>query len=575
MGLILRTSSLANAGDSISVKGTALEYSEGDGNFMYLLSNMSGSIVKINGDTALTGSLNISTILNATTDTDRFLVSDAGIIKYRSGSQILADIAANLQNVTDTGATTTNIITVGGVTGSLFGTASWASRAVSSSYALTATSASYAQTASYVLNAISASYVLNAVSASYVLNAVSASYVLNAVSASYVLNAVSASYAQTSSYSFTAVSASYVLNAVSASYAPNLYNSNGTLLGNRIVNLSNYSLTFSGSSTIVSGAFYLPNLTSTSLNNIVLVNTASGQLYYTSSNNVIVTTALTSSSPISVSGSTLYSTDPAAGGTTFNKTNGIFFGYQSGFNATNAEGSNFIGSSTGFNALSASNSNFLGSNAGNNASNASFSNFLGYNAGTLATSASNSNFIGTYAGYSATNALNSNFLGNNAGQSAASASYSTLLGFTVGYNAAGGASGIKSNNIIIGTNITLANGAQDSINLGAIIFATGSYSTIAGTPYSGSVMGRVGINKSNPIYNFDVSGSGNYSNNLTLTGSLFISGSSNSAVINNGFVVLTQVSQSLNFANDAAAAAGGVPLGGLYRNGNVIAIRIS
>ena len=127
----------------------------------------------------------------------------------------------------------------------------------------------------------------------------------------------------------------------------------------------------------------------------------------------------------------------------------------------------------------------------------------------------------------------------------------------------------------IGTNITLANGAQDSINLGAIIFATGSYSTTAGNPYSGSVMGRVGINKNNPTYNFDVSGSGNYSNNLTLTGSLFISGSANSAVINNGFVVLTQVSQSLNFANDAAAAAGGVPLGGLYRNGNVIAIRIS
>jgi hypothetical protein len=38
--------------------------------------------------------------------------------------------------------------------------------------------------------------------------------------------------------------------------------------------------------------------------------------------------------------------------------------------------------------------------------------------------------------------------------------------------------------------------------------------------------------------------------------------------------VLTQVSQSLNYADDAAAAAGGVPLGGLYRNGNFIAIRI-
>jgi hypothetical protein len=39
-------------------------------------------------------------------------------------------------------------------------------------------------------------------------------------------------------------------------------------------------------------------------------------------------------------------------------------------------------------------------------------------------------------------------------------------------------------------------------------------------------------------------------------------------------VILSQVSSSLNFANDGAASAGGVPLGGLYRNGNVIQIRL-
>jgi hypothetical protein len=44
--------------------------------------------------------------------------------------------------------------------------------------------------------------------------------------------------------------------------------------------------------------------------------------------------------------------------------------------------------------------------------------------------------------------------------------------------------------------------------------------------------------------------------------------------IQNGYVVLSQVSASLNFADDAAAAIGGVPLGGLYRNGNFIIIRI-
>jgi len=42
----------------------------------------------------------------------------------------------------------------------------------------------------------------------------------------------------------------------------------------------------------------------------------------------------------------------------------------------------------------------------------------------------------------------------------------------------------------------------------------------------------------------------------------------------NGYVILQQVSQSLNFVDDAAAAIGGVPLGGLYRNGNFIVIRI-
>jgi hypothetical protein len=42
-----------------------------------------------------------------------------------------------------------------------------------------------------------------------------------------------------------------------------------------------------------------------------------------------------------------------------------------------------------------------------------------------------------------------------------------------------------------------------------------------------------------------------------------------------GAVVLTRVSESLNFTNDTDAATGGVPLGGLYRNGNDIKIRIT
>ena len=66
------------------------------------------------------------------------------------------------------------------------------------------------------------------------------------------------------------------------------------------------------------------------------------------------------------------------------------------------------------------------------------------------------------------------------------------------------------------------------------------------------------------------------SGSLNITGSFnFFSGNTNAAQITNGWVVLSQVSMSLDFANDAAAAAGGVPLGGLYRNGNAISIRIA
>ena len=42
----------------------------------------------------------------------------------------------------------------------------------------------------------------------------------------------------------------------------------------------------------------------------------------------------------------------------------------------------------------------------------------------------------------------------------------------------------------------------------------------------------------------------------------------------NQIVILSQVSSSLDFVNDTAAAGGGVPLGGLYRNGNAIQIRL-
>ena len=118
--------------------------------------------------------------------------------------------------------------------------------------------------------------------------------------------------------------------------------------------------------------------------------------------------------------------------------------------------------------------------------------------------------------------------------------------------------------------------------------------------------GNVGIATTSPSTTLDVSGSGRFTNSLSITGSAQITGSlrvsgsisasgsigvavfssnADSLVISGslnltgsftqvGYQILTAVSQSFNYANDAAAAAGGIPLGGLYRNGNAIQIRL-
>jgi hypothetical protein len=154
----------------------------------------------------------------------------ATLATFSSGSVIALTISGSGMRGTGSFSYLGNI-TATSFTGSLLGTASYATQALSSSYALTASYVQNAQTASYVLQAVSASYattasyVLQAVSASYATQALSssfattASYIQTAQTASYVLNAVSASYAITASYVQIAQTASYVLNAVSASFA--------------------------------------------------------------------------------------------------------------------------------------------------------------------------------------------------------------------------------------------------------------------------------------------------------------------------------------------------------------------
>jgi hypothetical protein len=211
-------------------------------------------------------------------------------------------------------------------------------------------------------------------------------------------------------------------------------------------------------------------------------------------------------STIQTSGSTIYSTNPAAG-PNFGTDNNIILGDAAGFNSVCSQFSNFIGYNSGYNvSLSSQYSNFIGYAAGYNSTNVDSVVFLGESSGEGSCNSSYSNFIGRLSGYGSVNSSNSNFIGNRVGDNTNGACYSNLFGFDTGRTPNSEFS-IGRNNIIIGTNITLGCGQNDSINLGGIIFATGSYFNVDNDPFSGSVgNGKVGINVSNPQYALQVSG---------------------------------------------------------------------
>lgn len=184
-----------------------------------------------------------------------------------------------------------------------------------------------------------------------------------------------------------------------------------------------------------------------------------------------------------------------------------FFGLNAGDSATGASNSNFFGFNAGSGAVDSSNSIFIGTSAGQSATNIKDSNFIGRESGYGVTGASNSNFIGNNSGYGATNAQRSNFFGLSSGNGATNASYSNLIGYAVG--ASFTSNNIGSNNIIIGTNISLPDATANGLNIGGLIFGSGAYSTIGGNP---SILptssGKIGIGDSTPDYRLDIADTG-------------------------------------------------------------------
>ena len=191
----------------------------------------------------------------------------------------------------------------------------------------------------------------------------------------------------------------------------------------------NVSTSFTGGT--VSGATnFISGLTA----NTIYATTFSGGSFYGNGSGLTGITG-TGLSPISVTGTTLFSNNPLTNN--FNLNNSIFFGQNAGNGATGASYSNFLGYYAGQGATGASSSNFFGGSAGQNAYNAQNSNFFGGSAGQSATNASYSNLFGNVAGHGATGATQANFLGQNAGYGAYIAQYSNFFGQTAGYTATG------------------------------------------------------------------------------------------------------------------------------------------
>ena len=60
----------------------------------------------ISGTLSVADTTTLSTIANASGDTDKFLVSDSGAVKYRTGAQVRSDIGAGTGDGTVTGSGT-------------------------------------------------------------------------------------------------------------------------------------------------------------------------------------------------------------------------------------------------------------------------------------------------------------------------------------------------------------------------------------------------------------------------------------------------------------------------------------
>ena len=271
-------------------------------------------------------------------------------------------------------------------------------------------------------------------------------------------------------------------------------------------------------------------------------------------------------------------------GQTTNRSANTAVGHQAAYLLSTGYENTVIGTCAAYNSTTMGQSTIIGSEAGLY-SNGSSNVLIGHEAGRCATSLNV--IIGLQAAWSNQGSRNA-LVGYQSGLSLSAGSRNTAIGFKAG----AAATSNSCNNVYIGytagpgTGTTQNNQLYVGIKEGETPLLRGDFATgqltinsqVSASLFSGSFVGDgSGLT--------GISGDGfPYNGAAVISGSLLVSQSTaagTAVTIENGHVILTQVSESLNFmgapgiTSDQQAAAAGVPLGGLYRSKNMILIRIT
>jgi hypothetical protein len=239
----------------------------------------------------------------------------------------------------------------------------------------------------------------------------------------------------------------------------------------------------------------------------------------------------------------------------------VAIGYRALYTNSTGNGNVAVGIGAGSSALGSSNV-LVGKDAGKVAG--SSNTIIGHQAGFGTTGGSNV-LIGYQSALCLTSGINNVAVGIYSGRYASTTSTCNVY---IGPNAGPSTATTQNNQLYIGAGAGETPLIRGDFSTGVVTINNCLKVAQASGSFVGDGSGLTGI-----------SGDGfPYNGAAVITGSLLVSQSTaagTAVTVQKGHIILTQVSQSLNFDSDSAAAAGGVPLGGLYRSGNLIAIRLT